>query len=96
MKRHSLAVRLTAILGVAWLFFFLVLGAVLWQTTLRLIEEAALQRPDGGADAVGGVGHCFLTYPALLFLYQPQGRKNHRLSGRITGKNFFEDLIACG
>lgn len=40
MKRHSLAFRLTAILGVAWLFFFLVLGGVLWQTTLRLIEEA--------------------------------------------------------
>lgn len=39
-KRHSLAFRLTAILGVAWLFFFLVLGGVLWQTTLRLIEEA--------------------------------------------------------
>ena len=40
MKRRSLAFRLTAILGVAWLFFFLVLGGVLWQTTLGLIDEA--------------------------------------------------------
>ncbi|MEW6676975.1 MAG: HAMP domain-containing sensor histidine kinase [Pseudomonadota bacterium] len=40
VKRRSLVFRLTAILGVAWLFFFLVLGTVLWQTTLRLIEEA--------------------------------------------------------
>lgn len=38
-QRHSLAFRLTAILGMAWLFFFLVLGVVLWQTTLRLIQE---------------------------------------------------------
>jgi two-component system, NtrC family, sensor kinase len=40
VKRRSLAFRLTAILAVAWLFFFLVLGGVVWQTTLRLIEEA--------------------------------------------------------
>lgn len=38
VKRHSLAFRLSAILGVAWLFFFAVLGTVIWQTTLRLIE----------------------------------------------------------
>lgn len=40
MKRRSLAFRLTAILGVVWLFFFLVLGAALWHTSLGLVQEA--------------------------------------------------------
>lgn len=40
MKRHSLAFRLTAILAVAWLLFFLILGALVWHTTQRLVREA--------------------------------------------------------
>jgi signal transduction histidine kinase len=40
VKRRSLAFRLTAILGLGWLFFFLVLGAALWHTTLGLVQEA--------------------------------------------------------
>lgn len=55
VKRHSLAVRLTAILGVAWLFFFLVLGAVLWQTTLRLIEEAQADKARALASQLAAV-----------------------------------------
>jgi signal transduction histidine kinase len=55
MKRHSLAVRLTAILGVAWLFFFAVLGAVLWQTTLRLIEEAQADKARALASQLAAV-----------------------------------------
>ena len=40
MNRRSLAFRLTVILGGAWLALFLVLGALVWQTTQRLIQEA--------------------------------------------------------
>lgn len=40
MRRRSLAFRLTAILAAAWLAFFLVLGALVWQTTARLAREA--------------------------------------------------------
>ncbi len=40
VKRHSLAFRLTATLAVAWLAFFLVLGALVWQTTVRFAREA--------------------------------------------------------
>ncbi len=55
VKRHSLAFRLTAILGVAWLFFFLVLGALLWQTTLRLIEEAQADKARALASQLAAV-----------------------------------------
>ena len=55
VKRHSLAVRLTAILGMAWLFFFAVLGAVLWQTTLRLIEEAQADKARALASQLAAV-----------------------------------------
>lgn len=55
MKRRSLAFRLTAILGVAWLVFFLVLGAVLWQTTLRLIEEAQADKARALANQLAAV-----------------------------------------
>lgn len=40
MRRQSLAFRLTALLGVAWLAFFLVLGAVVWHTTVSLARQA--------------------------------------------------------
>ena len=40
MKRRSLAFRLTVILAVAWFALFLMLGAVIWQSTQRLIQEA--------------------------------------------------------
>ncbi|MDP2833459.1 MAG: HAMP domain-containing sensor histidine kinase [Pseudomonadota bacterium] len=40
MKPHSLAFRLTAYLGLAWLLLFLVLGTLVWQTTRHFIEEA--------------------------------------------------------
>lgn len=40
MKRHSLAFRLTAILGSAWFVLFLALGGAIWHTTLRLVQEA--------------------------------------------------------
>lgn len=40
MKRRSLAFRLTVILGGAWFVLFLALGGAIWQTTLRLIQEA--------------------------------------------------------
>ncbi len=40
MKPNSLAFRLTAYLGMAWLVLFLALGALVWQTTQRFIQEA--------------------------------------------------------
>lgn len=40
MTRRSLAFRLTVILGGAWFVLFLALGAAIWQTTQRLIQEA--------------------------------------------------------
>lgn len=40
MKPHSLAFRLTAYLGTAWLVLFLALGMLVWQTTQRFIQEA--------------------------------------------------------
>jgi signal transduction histidine kinase len=40
VKRYSLAFRLTAILGLAWLFFFVILGSAVWHTTQRLVQEA--------------------------------------------------------
>lgn len=55
VRRHSLAFRLTAILGVAWLFFFAVLGAVLWHTTLRLIEEAQAEKARALASQLAAV-----------------------------------------
>lgn len=56
MVRHrSLAFRLTAILGVVWLFFFAVLGAALWQTTLRLIEEAQADKARALASQLAAV-----------------------------------------
>jgi signal transduction histidine kinase len=40
VRRHSLAFRLTAILGGAWFVLFLALGGAIWHTTLRLVQEA--------------------------------------------------------
>jgi signal transduction histidine kinase len=55
VKRHSLAFRLTAILGIAWLFFFVVLGVLIWQTTLRLIEEAQADKAQALASQLAAV-----------------------------------------
>lgn len=55
VKRRSLAFRLTAILGVAWLFFFVVLGAVLWQTTLGLVQEAQADKARALANQLAAV-----------------------------------------
>lgn len=40
MKPRSLAFRLSAYLGLAWLVLFLILGALVWHSTQRFIEEA--------------------------------------------------------
>jgi len=40
VKRRSLAFRLTVILAGAWFVLFLALGGAIWQTTLRLVQEA--------------------------------------------------------
>jgi signal transduction histidine kinase len=40
VNRRSLAFRLTVTLAGAWFALFLVLGAVIWQSTQRLIQEA--------------------------------------------------------
>ena len=55
VKHRSLAFRLTAILGVAWLFFFVVLGAVIWHTTLRLVEEAQADKAQALANQLAAV-----------------------------------------
>ncbi len=55
VRPHSLAFRLTTILAVAWLFFFFVLGGVLWQTTLRLIEEAQADKARALASQLAAV-----------------------------------------
>ncbi len=55
MKRSSLAFRLTAILGVAWLVFFLALGAIVWQTTLRLVDEAQADKARALASQLAAV-----------------------------------------
>jgi len=55
VKRSSLAFRLTAILGVAWLVFFLALGAIVWQTTLRLVDEAQADKARALASQLAAV-----------------------------------------
>lgn len=55
MKRSSLAFRLTAILGVAWLVFFLALGVIVWQTTLRLVDEAQADKARALASQLAAV-----------------------------------------
>lgn len=55
VKHRSLAFRLTAILGVAWLFFFVVLGAVIWHTTLRLVEQAQADKAQALASQLAAV-----------------------------------------
>jgi signal transduction histidine kinase len=55
VKRSSLAFRLTAILGVAWLVFFLALGVIIWQTTLRLVDEAQADKARALANQLAAV-----------------------------------------
>jgi signal transduction histidine kinase len=55
VNRRSLAFRLTAILGLGWLVFFLVLGVALWRTTLGLIEEAQTDKARALASQLAAV-----------------------------------------
>ncbi|MFN3545357.1 MAG: sensor histidine kinase [Thiobacillus sp.] len=44
MKRRSLAFSLTVILGGVWLVLVLAVGAAIWHTTLRLVQEAQSEK----------------------------------------------------
>lgn len=55
MKPRSLAFRLTAILGVAWLVFFLALGAGLWHTSRGLVEQAQADKAQALASQLAAV-----------------------------------------
>lgn len=44
MKRRSLAFSLTVILGGAWFVLVLALGAAIWHTTLRLVQETQSEK----------------------------------------------------
>jgi len=55
VKRHSLAFRLTAILGLAWLFFFVILGSAVWHTTQRLIQEAHTDKAEALASQLATI-----------------------------------------
>jgi signal transduction histidine kinase len=80
VKRRSLAFRLTAILGLGWLFFFLVLGTVLWQTTLGLVQEAQADKARALATQLATIS----MDAVLLRDYGTLERYLSDLSGAVT------------
>jgi signal transduction histidine kinase len=78
--RRSLAFRLTTILAGAWLVFFLALGALVWQTTLRLVQEAQADKARALATQLAAVS----LDAVLLRDYGTLERYLADLSGAVT------------
>lgn len=80
MKPRSLAFHLSAILGVAWLVFFLALGAGLWHTSRGLVEQAQADKAQALASQLAAVS----LDAVLMRDYGTLERYLADLSGAVT------------